>query len=55
LPEQLGRAGEKTITGKISRINAITEDGNTIFYVRLAEGTTVYMVNKSAGAGIVKS
>ena len=49
------KAEEKTITGKISRINAVTEDGNTVFYVRLAEGPTVYMVSKSAGVDIVLS
>jgi NurA-like 5'-3' nuclease len=49
------KAEEKTIIGKISRINAVTEDGNTVFYVRLAEGPTVYMVNKSAGVDIVLS
>lgn len=47
------KADEKTVTGKISRINAVTEDGNTIFYVKLAEGNIVYMVNKSAGVDIV--
>jgi hypothetical protein len=49
------KAEEKIITGKISRINAVTEDGNTIFYVKLAEGPAIYMVNKSAGVDIVLS
>lgn len=49
------KADEKTITGKISRINPVTEDGNTVFYVKLAEGPTVYMVTKSAGIDIVLS
>lgn len=47
------KADEKTITGKVSRINAVTEDGNTIFYVKLAESETIFMVNKSAGVDIV--
>lgn len=47
------KAEEKTITGKVSRINEVTEDGNTIFYVKLTGIDTVFMVNKSAGADIV--
>jgi len=47
------KAEEKTITGKVSRINAITEDGNTIFYLKLDGLETIYMVNKSAGVDIV--
>ncbi|MBL4934364.1 hypothetical protein JK636_01180 [Clostridium sp. YIM B02515] len=49
------KADEKTISGKISRINPVTEDGNTVFYVKLSEGPTVYMVTKSAGIDIVLS
>lgn len=47
------KAEEKAITGKVSRINAVTEDGNTIFYVKLADSDVIYMVNKSAGVDIV--
>jgi hypothetical protein len=47
------KADEKTITGKISRINAVTEEGNTVFYVKLAESETIFMVSKSAGVDIV--
>ncbi len=47
------KAEEKTVKGTVSRINAVTEEGNTIFYVKLSEGPTVYMVNKSAGVDIV--
>lgn len=47
------KAEEKTIAGKVSRVNAVTEEGNTIFYVKLAEENTIYMVNKSAGVDIV--
>lgn len=49
------KADEKMVTGKISRINAVTEEGNTIFYVKLSEGNTVYMVSKSAGVEDRKS
>jgi hypothetical protein len=47
------KADEKTVTGKISRINAVTEEGNTIFYVKLIDLDTIFMVNKSAGMDIV--
>ncbi|MDF2532760.1 MAG: hypothetical protein K0Q65_2341, partial [Clostridia bacterium] len=47
------KAEEKTITGSVSRVNAVTEDGNTIFYVKLADINTIFMVNKSAGVDIV--
>jgi hypothetical protein len=47
------KAEEKVITGKVSRINAVTEGGNTIFYVKLEGNNTLYMVNKSAGIDIV--
>lgn len=47
------KAEEKIITGKVSRVNSVTEDGNTVFYVKLENLDTVYMVNKSAGVDIV--
>lgn len=47
------KAEEKTVSGKVSRINAVTEEGNTIFYVKLEGADTIYMVNKSAGIDIV--
>lgn len=47
------KADKKYIIGKVSRINAVTENGNTIFYVKLAESENIYMVNKSAGIDIV--
>lgn len=47
------KAEEKAITGKVSRITAVTEEGNTIFYVKLEGINTIYMVNKSAGIDIV--
>lgn len=47
------KAEEKTITGKVSRINAVTEGGNTIFYLKIEGVNTLYMVNKSAGVDIV--
>lgn len=47
------KAEEKTITGKVSRINEITEDGNTNFYVKLENQNTIYVVTKAAGIDIV--
>lgn len=47
------KAEEKTVLGKVSRVNAVTEDGNTVFYVKLADVDTIFMVNKSAGVDIV--
>ncbi|MDP4177771.1 MAG: hypothetical protein Q8900_05440 [Bacillota bacterium] len=47
------KADEKTVTGKVSRVNAVTEDGNTVFYVKLQENATIFMVNKSIGTDIV--
>jgi 1,4-dihydroxy-2-naphthoate octaprenyltransferase len=47
------KAEEKTITGKVSRINEVTEEGNTIFYVKLENDKKIYMVTKSAGVDIV--
>lgn len=47
------KAEEKTISGTVSRINAVSENGNTIFYVKLAENNTIFMVGKSAGIDIV--
>jgi len=47
------KAEEKSVSGKISRINAIVEGGNTIYYIKLEGVSTIYMVNKSAGVNIV--
>jgi hypothetical protein len=47
------KADEKTISGKVARINPVTEGGNTIFYIKLEGQNTIFMVNKSAGVDIV--
>ncbi|MFA9398463.1 MAG: hypothetical protein ACERKV_09385 [Clostridiaceae bacterium] len=47
------KAEEKIITGIVSRINGVSENGNTIFYVKLENVDTLFMVNKSAGSDIV--
>lgn len=47
------KADEKTIIGKVARINPVTENGNTIFYIKLEGQNTIFMVNKSAGVDIV--
>ncbi|MBZ9634392.1 hypothetical protein [Clostridium sp. FP1] len=47
------KAQEKTIRGKVLRINPVTESGNTIFYVKLVGNNTIFMVTKSAGIDIV--
>lgn len=47
------KAEEKIISGKVSRITPVTENGNTIFYVKLLNNNTVFMVNKSSGIDIV--
>ena len=47
------KAEEKLISGKVLRINPVTEGGNTIFYVKLIGNNTIFMVSKSAGIDIV--
>jgi len=47
------KAEEKLISGKVLRINPVTEGGNTIFYVKLVGHNTIFMVTKSAGIDIV--
>lgn len=47
------KADEKTVIGKVARINPVTENGNTIFYIKLEGQNTLFMVNKSAGVDIV--
>lgn len=47
------KAEEKTISGKVARINAVSEGGNTIFYVKLEGANTIFMVSKSSGIDIV--
>jgi hypothetical protein len=47
------KAEEKVISGVISRINSVTENGNTIFYVKLLGNEKLFMINKSAGVDIV--
>jgi hypothetical protein len=47
------KAEEKLISGKVLRINPVTEGGNTIFYVKLVGNNTIFMVTKSAGIDIV--
>jgi len=47
------KAEEKIASGKVIRINPITEGGNTVFYVKLAGSNTIFMVTKSAGINIV--
>lgn len=47
------KAEEKEILGKVSRINSVTEGGNTIFYLKLEGINTLYMINKSSGIDIV--
>lgn len=46
------KAEEKSITGKVLRINPVTENGNTVFYLRLEGVSTIFMVNKSTGVDI---
>ncbi|MGK0465584.1 hypothetical protein [Clostridium sp.] len=47
------KAEEKIISGKVLRINAVTESGNTIFYVKLVGKSNLFMVTKAAGIDIV--
>lgn len=47
------KAQEKIARGKVLRINSVTENGNTIFYVKLVANNAIFMVTKSAGIGIV--
>lgn len=47
------KAEEKITTGKVSRVNTVIEDGNTIFYVKLQGVNTIFMVNRSTGTDIV--
>ncbi|MBK5240956.1 hypothetical protein [Clostridium sp.] len=47
------KAEEKIISGKVLRINAVTESGNTIFYVKLVGNSNLFMVTKAAGIDIV--
>ena len=47
------KAVEKTITGKVERINAVSENGNTMFYVKLTGHNNIFMVSKVAGVDIV--
>ncbi|MBU3112179.1 hypothetical protein [Clostridium lacusfryxellense] len=47
------KAEEKSITGKVLRINHVTESGNTVFYVKLVGNNTIFMVTKAAGIDIV--
>jgi hypothetical protein len=46
-------AKEKIISGKVLRINPVTESGNTILYVKLVGNNTIFMVTKAAGIDIV--
>jgi hypothetical protein len=47
------KAEEKIISGKVLRINPVTESGNTIFYVKLVGNSNLFMVTKAAGIDIV--
>jgi hypothetical protein len=47
------KAEEKITSGKVLRINPVTEGGNTIFYVKLVGNNTIFMVTKAAGIDIV--
>lgn len=47
------KAEEKIVSGKVLRINPVTENGNTIFYVKLVGSDTIFMVTKSSGIDIV--
>lgn len=47
------KAEEKLISGKVLRINPVTEGGNTVFYVKLIGNNTIFMVTKAAGIDIV--
>lgn len=47
------KADEKTISGKVQRINSISENGNTVFYIKLENNNNLFMVTKSAGVNIV--
>lgn len=47
------KAEEKKITGKVARINSVTEGGNTVFYVKLVGQDTIFMVNRNSGIDIV--
>lgn len=47
------KAEEKSISGKISRVNSIVEGGNTVYYIKLEGAPTIFMVSKSAGVNIV--
>lgn len=46
------KAEEKAISGKVLRINSVTENGNAVFYVKLDGVDRIFMVNKSAGIDI---
>lgn len=47
------KAKEKTIRGKVLRINPVSESGNTVFYVKLVGNNTIFMVTKASGIDIV--
>lgn len=47
------KAEEKSVSGRVSRINAIVEGGNTVYYIKLEKIPEIFMVSKSAGVNIV--
>lgn len=47
------KAEEKTINGKVDRINAVSENGNTVFYVKLVGQSNIFMVSKAIAIDIV--
>lgn len=47
------KADEKSIQGKVYRINSVNENGNTVFYLKLEGQSRIFMVTKNAGVDIV--
>lgn len=47
------KADEKSISGKVYRINSVNENGNTVFYLKLEGESRIFMVTKNAGVDIV--
>ena len=44
---------EQEVTGKIWRINQTTEEGKSIFYIKLENNDKIFMINKNVSADVV--
>lgn len=47
------KAEEKSLVGIVERINSVSENGNTVFYVKLVDNDKIFMVTQSTGINIV--